>query len=164
MFDKLNLGCGTKKYDGFLNMDIRSEVNPDILGDVSDLSQFASETFSYIRAEDILEHISHRRTWLVLAEWVRCLKIGGILEIQVPSIERIIADKDVILGRHSGDSTDRLSQLIFGGQDYPANFHTACFTYGFFKLAEKKLPIKISKYSEIGLYNHQVYFEKIRKN
>jgi predicted SAM-dependent methyltransferase len=148
---------------GFINVDIREDVNPDICTDISDLSQFKDQSVDYILAHDVAEHFPHEKVWAVLVEWIRCLKIGGKIEIQVPSIDRIYADRDKIINRHKGDSSLRFSRLIFGGQDYPSNFHCVCFTYEFFKLMESKLNLKIVKYyPEIGLYNHAVIMEKVK--
>ena len=30
----LNLGCGNKKFDGFINIDSRKECNPDLIYDI----------------------------------------------------------------------------------------------------------------------------------
>jgi SAM-dependent methyltransferase len=159
MLDKINLGCGDKKEIGFLNVDGRQEVYPDIVMDIMDLSRFKDNTFSYIKAHDVFEHIPHPKVWPVLTEWVRCLKKDGILEIQVPSIDRIIRARNKLIQDAQGDSSLRFSQLIFGGQTYAANFHYVCYTIEFFELATKKLPIKILEYiPEIGKFNHQVYF------
>jgi len=159
--NKLNVGCGEKKYPDYLNIDLRPEVNPDVCMDVSDLSRFADKAFDYILAEDILEHFSHRKIWDVLTEWVRCLSVGGKLDIRVPSIDRILAKRDLLISSFGGDSSFRFSQLIFGGQNYSGNFHNVCLTREFFELAEKKLNLKIIVYNEIGEYNHQVIFEKL---
>jgi len=158
---KLNLGCGEKKLEGFINVDIRADINPDICMDISNLSRFKTRSVDYILAHDILEHFSHSEVWDVLAEWIRCLKVGGRIEIQVPSIDRIYKDRDKIIKNHNGDSSKRFSQLIFGGQTYSANFHCVCFTPEFFKLMMKKLNLDLVKYfPEIGLYNHKIILEK----
>lgn len=162
MLDKINLGCGDKKLDGFLNVDGRTEVSPDIVMDITDLSRFKDGTFSYIFAHDVFEHVPHAKVWPVLIDWVRCLAVGGILEIQVPSIDRMIAARDKIIADSGGDSSLRFSQLIFGGQTYQANFHYVCYTKEFFELVTKKLPVKIDRYlPEVGKFNHQIYYKKV---
>lgn len=158
---KLNVGCGNKKFPGFINADIRPDVQPDIVMDVTDLSQFRDGSLEYVMAHDVLEHISHAKTWEVLTEWVRCIQIGGTLEIQVPNIDLILRNKDMILAEDDGDSSKRLSHDIFGHQDYPTNFHYAVFTYSFFKCMEKRLNLKINKYIPETGHNHRVYFTKL---
>lgn len=160
---KLHLGCGEIRLDDFINIDIRPEVNPDMCMDISDLSAFETNTIDYILAHDVLEHFSHTKVKDVFTEWVRCLKIGGQIEFQVPSIDRIYADRNEIINRHKGDSTTRFSRLIFGGQDYPSNYHFVCLTPEFFEFMAEKLNLKIVDYfPEVGLYNHKVILEKLK--
>lgn len=159
---KLNVGCGNVHLDGFINIDIRADVNPDICCDISKLTPFANDSVDFILAHDVLEHFPHAKVWEVLTEWVRCLKVGGRLEIRVPSIDRIYRDRNKLINDYGGDSSLRFSQLIFGGQDYPANFHCVFFTEEFFKLMTSKLGVKIFEYTPlIGKYNHQVVVEKV---
>jgi hypothetical protein len=161
----LNLGCGEVKFKDYLNVDIREDVNPDVCCDISKLSIFESNYFNKIIAHDVLEHFSHLVVWSVLEEWIRVLAVNGELEIQVPSIDRIIASRDEIIRRAGGDSTGRFSKLIFGGQDYPSNFHSVCFTYEFFVLAAKKYGLLITKYNPtVGLFNHSVTLMKLKCN
>jgi len=159
---KINLGCGDVKMPGFINADIRPEVKPDMCIDISELSQFKDGEFTYMLAHDVLEHFPHAQVWTVLANWIRCLAVGGRLEIQVPSIDRIYADRKNLIERYGGDSSGRFSKLIFGGQSYPANFHFVCFTPEFFQLVAKKFGLKIESYSPVGLYNHKVIFLRLK--
>lgn len=160
---RLNLGCGDKKFEGFVNIDIRPDVNPDICMNIADLSRFGEKTIDYILVHDALEHFPHRKVWAVLKEWVRVLRVGGRIEIQVPSIDRIYKDRNKLINKYGGDSSLRFSQLLFGGQTYRANFHYVCFTLEFFKLIETKLGMRIVQYfPEVGLYNHKVILERVK--
>lgn len=51
---------------------------------------FEDATYDVLRAVDIAEHVSYRRTHEVLAEWARVLAPGGSLFIQVPSAGTIM--------------------------------------------------------------------------
>ena len=78
---KLNLGCGDKKIDGYVNVDLYG--NPDMR---VDLFQFPwpweNESVDEVTSIDFLEHvIEFRKTW---HEIYRILKPGGILGLQVP--------------------------------------------------------------------------------
>lgn len=124
----LNVGCGTRVYKEYpsgyscLNMDERSTLHTvDIVGDVTDLSRFANEEFDFILASDILEHFPISRTVNILREWCRVLKIGGSIEFRVPNLSAICAHYN-----QHGDAT-HVSWLLYGGQDYPGNFHYVCF-------------------------------------
>jgi predicted SAM-dependent methyltransferase len=124
----LNLGCGSRTYQEYpekcmcINLDERTDLpNIDIIGDVTDLTQFDDEEFSYVLASDILEHFPLNKTLAILTEWCRVLKIGGLIELRVPNLPAIL--KHYIT--HS-DAT-HVSWLLYGGQDYPGNFHYVCF-------------------------------------
>lgn len=126
----LNVGCGGRTYqeypEGYLctNMDERKTLNSvDVIGDVTNLSMFAAEEFSYILASDILEHFPISRTESILKEWVRVLKVGGLIEFRVPNLAEICR-------QYSGSNARHTSWLLYGGQDYSGNFHYVCFDRG----------------------------------
>lgn len=56
--NRLNMGCGFKKMDGFWNVDIEPKCNPD---QVLDLEQFPwpyeDDSFARIHCDNILEHL-----------------------------------------------------------------------------------------------------------
>lgn len=81
---KLNLGCGPDHMDGWVNYDSAEEENPDVLGDVRELSMYADGSIDEIFASHILEHIDVRVP--VLEEWARVLRPGGRITIAVPDI------------------------------------------------------------------------------
>ena len=85
--DKLNLGCGTSKREGFINLDWNAEVAPDITHDLNIFPYpFPDRRFSYIEAVHVLEHLD--RPFLVMRELHRILKPGGRLVIKVPHFSR----------------------------------------------------------------------------
>lgn len=99
---KLNLGGGLQKIAGFVNIDhkLGSEVYP---------LEYEDRSVDEIRASHILEHFSHREVHVVLAHWVAKLKVGGTIQIAVPSLEWIIEHKDhphaeaYLMGGHLDD-------------------------------------------------------------
>ena len=125
----LNVGCGCRTYDFYptneckcINFDVRSDLKEvDEVGDVRDLSRFKDETFQYMLASDILEHMPIAETANILTEWRRVLEIGGILEVRVPDLETICNE---YLRHRDAKLT---SWLIMGGQDYPGNDHFVIF-------------------------------------
>jgi len=123
---KLNIGCGNKKLDGFINIDIREDVRPDIVLDVSYLDGIKDGTIDYILASHVLEHFPHWLTETILKEWIKKIKIGGVLELVVPdikaSVKKLFNDKTFDVGIRE----------IYGDQDYPFNYH--CTGFSLFKL------------------------------
>ena len=114
---KLNLGCGTKKLPGFINIDIRKEVEPDVVADITALTHIHNESVDLIYCCHCLEHISFNDIRKVLIRWYDILKPGGILRISVPDIEVIFAHyfywRDLKL----------LRGFLWGEQDNEHNFH-----------------------------------------
>jgi predicted SAM-dependent methyltransferase len=85
---KLNLGCGDKILDGYINIDL---VNPnaDKLHDCTDLSFIEDNQADEILAVAILEHIHPLKVMESLKEWFRVLKPSGRLIIEVPDMLEI---------------------------------------------------------------------------
>lgn len=86
---KINLGCGHKKIPDFINIDIRPEVNPDLVSNIewSGLESFKDNSVDEIRAFDFLEHIRIEKTVFVIEEIYRVLKPGGRFEHFTPSTD-----------------------------------------------------------------------------
>ena len=53
---KLNLGCGTKNKDGWVNIDSAAQCHPDILHDLSEPLPFEDQSAEEIFADAVLEH------------------------------------------------------------------------------------------------------------
>lgn len=81
---RLNLGAGEDRRDGYLSVDLRSDI-ADLLADVTRLP-FADESVAEILASDLLEHFPATRTVQILAEWHRVLVPGGKLTLRVPNL------------------------------------------------------------------------------
>lgn len=85
--DKLNMGCGFKKLNGYWNVDRESKCNPD---QVLDFEQtpwpYEDNFFSKITADNILEHLGYDPKVFVniLKEMYRVSKDGSEWYIQVP--------------------------------------------------------------------------------
>jgi len=84
---KLNLGCGYRKIDDFVNIDIRSSVDPDLVCDVTKGLPMRENTIDYIVAFDFLEHVPIGSTIYVIEEIYRVLKPDGKFEHLTPSTD-----------------------------------------------------------------------------
>lgn len=87
---KLHLGCGIRQIKGFTNIDIRPEVNPDIIDDILKLEKFKSNSVDLIYICHCLEHVSKRDSYKALERFYNVLKPDGKLYIAVPDIEAAI--------------------------------------------------------------------------
>jgi predicted SAM-dependent methyltransferase len=81
---KLHLGCGKKYIEGFFHVDALDFPHVDHRGPVDDLSFIASNSVELIYACHLLEHFGRKEVPLVIKEWARVLKPGGVLRIAVP--------------------------------------------------------------------------------
>ena len=86
---KLNLGCGDKLLEGYINVDLvedRSGVKPDVNCDLRNLSVFESDYADEILSVHVVEHFWRWEVEQVLSEWVRVLKPGGKLILECPNL------------------------------------------------------------------------------
>ena len=91
MMAKLNLGSGWRPLPDYINIDIRPQFKPDIVGDFCDLSKFGDDTIDEIRLDAAYEHIYPHKRAAALREWHRVLKPGGLLAINwIPDFEALL--------------------------------------------------------------------------
>ncbi len=124
---KLNLGCGFDKKEGYLNIDFNDFHDPDMVANVCNLEMLPCGYYEEIIAYDVLEHITRNKTKLVLSEWNRLLKKGGILHLQVPDLLGILS----LLMQDAYQSLEQQEVLVhclFGSQQYHGDFHHTGFT------------------------------------
>jgi SAM-dependent methyltransferase len=84
---KLNVGCGEFRKDGYVNLDIRTDVGADI---VHDLHVFPypipDNEFDLVEADHVLEHLND--PFLAMKEFHRITKGGGIVVVRTPHFSR----------------------------------------------------------------------------
>lgn len=84
---RVNLGCGLKKIEGFVNVDKSLTVKPDVVADLNQFPwPFKDNEFDHIVAKDILEHLGDTSNDFVkvMKEMYRISHNGAIWEIQSP--------------------------------------------------------------------------------
>ena len=120
---KLNLGCGNARIPGFINVDIREHIKPDIVDDIAILEKFLPDSVDLIYASHVLEHIRRTTYMDVLKRWYDLIKVGGTLRIAVPDFEAVVnrynETKDVAA----------LIGFLYGKQDHPFNVHYYCWDF-----------------------------------
>lgn len=114
---KLHLGCYQKKIYGFINVDARADVNPDVVDDAFKLSKFKNNSIDTIYASHLLEHCKRADYKPALKRWHELLKTGGTLRIAVPDFEALcnyyLKTKDTVA----------IQNCMFGSQKHPYDFH-----------------------------------------
>jgi hypothetical protein len=79
----LNLGCGRRKIEGAVNVDISGRVGADLVHDLSVIPwPLPSNTFREVHAQDVIEHIDD--TLRVMGEIHRVCSKGARVHIVVP--------------------------------------------------------------------------------
>lgn len=111
---KLHLGCGSKHFDGYVNVDLWISEATDVICDVSKLP-WPDNSAEVIESYHVIEHISHTKILNTLKEWYRVLKPGGHLVIECPHFDEEI--KEYLAGNE-----ERLLN-IFGRQRFAGDTH-----------------------------------------
>lgn len=85
---KLNLGCGTIKLEGYINIDVHQTKAADLVADVRKLS-FAKDTVDEIIGYHIIEHMTLNDGLRAVLHWYNLLKKGGKLILEWPDLQAI---------------------------------------------------------------------------
>jgi ubiquinone/menaquinone biosynthesis C-methylase UbiE len=81
---KINLGSGTKRYPGYLNIDNDSESKPDYVINIEqEKLPFNDNTIDEVLAHHILEHLGDG-FFHCMRELYRVCKHGSIINVKVP--------------------------------------------------------------------------------
>jgi len=137
---RIELASGDRPHPGYLHCDLRRLESTELVCRVEALP-FEADSVEAIMASHIIEHFSYREIDRVLAEWHRVLRPGGGILIITPNFG-YIAHGYVDRWMEYTEARNRM----FGGQDYPFNFHYTMFdsaalaqalqTAGFQKVSE----------------------------
>ena len=106
---------------GYVNVDLLDAPHVHIQRPLDDLSIFADASVDLVYACHCLEHFGYRHSRMVVEEWARVLRPGGVLRLSVPDF--------ALLSRAylEGVPLREIQGLVLGGQDYRLNFHAALF-------------------------------------
>ena len=84
---KLNLGAGGIEYPGFLSVDLYDK-RANIPMNITKLD-FSDNSATEIMASHVFEHLNPYHSVPILQEWLRVLKPGGKLSMEMPDIEQL---------------------------------------------------------------------------
>lgn len=90
MAQKLNLGAGDSKFEGFTSVDLYDD-EADVKADICDLP-FENGSVEAIVAFQVIEHIPYWKSEQMFKEMYRVLQKGGYVEIETPDIDYIAKD------------------------------------------------------------------------
>jgi predicted SAM-dependent methyltransferase len=114
---KLHLGCYGKKIEGFVNVDIREEVKPDLVDNVFELKKVENNSAELIYASHVLEHADYIESEAALKRWHQVLKSGGVLRLSVPDMEAHFAHY------FYHKNLRALNSALWGSQRHPYDYH-----------------------------------------
>jgi predicted SAM-dependent methyltransferase len=84
---RLNLGCGSSHFDGYLNVDKEASCNPDKVQDLEVFPwDFEDDSVDKISMYHVLEHLGETSTVYlkIIKELYRICKSGAVIDIKVP--------------------------------------------------------------------------------
>jgi predicted SAM-dependent methyltransferase len=85
----LNLGCGNRFKDGWVNIDFNSQDPSIINHDLTTSLPFETGCFDLVYHSHVLEHLNPIQGQNLIHECYRVLKPGGIIRVIVPDLEDI---------------------------------------------------------------------------
>jgi len=116
MKTKINIGCGDKKLDGYVNIDLS---NADLIHDVRQPLPYKDNSIQEIYAKHIIEHFSRAEWELIKKDWYRVLEPNGLLTIECPDFIRCM--KRYI--ENSENRRDYWMLTIYGRQQNEGQYH-----------------------------------------
>ena len=87
---KLNLGCWHRHIPGWVHVDLCDMPHIDYRSNIDDLSMFDNGTADIIYCSHAFEYFDREHSEVVLGEWRRVLKPGGILRLAVPDFDKLL--------------------------------------------------------------------------
>ena len=87
---KLNVGCYYMYIDGFINVDIKTDIGADLISSGQDLyKHFQPNSINMILASHMLEHVKYTEAKKMLTTWKTILRPGAFLCLEVPDCENL---------------------------------------------------------------------------
>ena len=116
---KVNVGCGQRTLDGYVNIDRKNGGEAFPLS-VDGEEAVSDEACDEIRASHVLEHFPHALVPQIIKHWAAKLKPGGVLKIAVP-------DFDWIAQKYIDGAAEPIEGYLMGGQTDEDDFHKSVF-------------------------------------
>lgn len=136
---KLNLGCGKKKIDGWINCDLSPEIMPDRVVDLEKKLPFEDNYADKVLLDNVFEHITNQ-VKLINEIWRVC-KHGAIVEIIAPHCTSVGAWEDLT---HKHPLTLRSFDYVSVGKvDKNSFYQNLSYEYGTakFKILHREFTI-----------------------
>lgn len=111
---KLHLGCGKRFIPGWVHIDHERYEHIDHCCDLDNLHFIEDDSVDLIYASHVLEYYDWEDAiGIVLPEWKRVLKPGGILRLAVPNMDAIMP-----VYKMTGNDINKIIGALFGKIGY----------------------------------------------
>jgi len=123
---KLHIG-GTEPKEGWEILNAEPGPHVDHVGDIRDLSAFATGSCEAIYGSHVLEHVGLKEIDPTLAGFRRVLQPGGRLMVSVPDLDIIcwaFINPMIPVGQRR-----HFMAMLYGGQSTPHDFHKIGFNF-----------------------------------
>lgn len=143
---KLNLGCGSQKLKGYINIDSEKSCHPDLICNIlTESLPYDLESVDEVVLFHTIEHIPKRHHQVILKQVHRVLKSNGQFIISYPEFSECVQRW---LSNHKGER-DFWEKTIFGRQSYPSDTHLCAMdTHNFTIVLEENGFIAIKHWPE----------------
>ncbi len=121
---KINLGCGSTKIKGFVNVDVYEPANPDVVDSAQHyLTTLSDDSVDLIVMSHVIQCMNEQEIYQTMMEVIRVLKMNGELLIAIPDHGRIVKayEKGMINPGH-------LNTLVLGVRNHSHNVHVSVWT------------------------------------
>jgi len=117
---KLNLGCGSTKIKGYINIDVEKSCKPDLVFDFTRKNlPYKIESVDEILFFHCIEHIRKKYHRKILLDCARVLKLGGKIYISYPNFWECAQRWH----ENTGGLKDFWEATLYGRQLYESDFH-----------------------------------------
>jgi predicted SAM-dependent methyltransferase len=108
------------------NLDVRKLPTVDLVCDLAQAWPVKDGEYDGVFSKFAMEHVSWRKVRHFAAELCRVLKPAGTAFVIIPNTEA-----QILWAQSQGDDWEKISQCLFGDQDYGENAHAAGFSPAF---------------------------------
>lgn len=86
---KINFGSGHWKFEGWVNVDLDFESQPDVCVNLGASLPFRDGVADYLHTEDFVDQLPLEQAYEFFRECHRILRPGGVLRVLTPDMEKL---------------------------------------------------------------------------
>ena len=157
--NKLHLGCGGVKLEGWINIDLKRTKAADLRWNLLRPLPYDNNTAELIFCEHVFEHFTFAEGRRLLADWYRLLAPGGRVRIGVPGLEGTIKKYQTGSWRNRkyGKSARRWKRAT--GAEY---FNACFYMWGHKFIYDEETLKKVMRQAGFKNVKHQPYGKSYR--